>query len=413
MEIKRFVGLRNTTSNERLRNGELSLAQEVDLDNTGRLLTRKGYVGVNVNPGHSIFNNSQHTFLVQGTNLKAVEQDFSYTQLKVLSTDASVSYESVLDTTYYSNGVDTGRLLGRTPSKWGVDTPVGQPSSAPTTGTLPIGNYMYAITFVRNDGHESGTGIAGQINLPQGGGIAFTNIEVSTNPEVSGKMLYLSGTNGEILYRAAAIPNSLIQYNYLSDSLDLSIPLITQFEGPPPAGTIVRSYNGVMYVVSGDTVFFSKPYEYELFNRGFRFLRFPGSIAMLEIVDDGIFVGTADLGQESTGATWFLSGTRPDTFRSNPLYDYGVIEGTSVVSDASYFDSGPGDAETGTTRPAVVWTTRYGVCVGFNGGISKNLTEAKYSFPIAQRGAGLVRLHRGYVQYITTLQGIGAASNPF
>jgi hypothetical protein len=95
------------------------------------------------------------------------------------------------------------------------------------------------------------------------------------------------------------------------------------------------------------------------------------------------------------------------------VFDYGAIPGTGVKTLSAYFDTKTSDVgnaiEDGT--PAVVWSSRHGACVGFDGGRARNLTEAMYSFPAAQRGAGLVRQARGYVQYLSVLRGSGAANN--
>lgn len=418
MEIKRFKGLRNTTSPERFTPGDLATALDVEIDNTGRVISRQGFTQVSAVAAHSLYANHGVTLLVEGVGLKAVEADFSRTSLRTLSSSAYVSFESVGDTIYYSNGVDTGRLVGRSPLQWGVAVPIGQPAAAATGGDLPPGRYMYAMTFLRSDGHESGTGSAGAIDLPLGGGIHFTGMEVSTNPEVSDKILYLSSPSGEVMYRARIVPNASTTMLYTAGALDLTIPLHTQFAGPPPAGKLVRYYNGHMCVVAGDVVYYSDPYNLELFHQEGNFLRFPGQVALFESVNDGIYVATTDLAgddPETTGATWFLGGSRMDALKSLQVFDYGATPGTAARTLATYFDTVTGDRGDAVEAkaPAVVWASRHGVCAGFDGGQVRNLTEASYSFPIAQHGAGVVRQARGFVQYLSVLRGSGALNNNF
>lgn len=415
-EIKKFAGLRTTESPERLNVGELTTGLDIDITNSRKALSRRGFVQVNATALHSLYSNHRIATAVNGTSLVSIATDWSLTTLRALSTTAKVSYETLGDTIYYSNGTDVGRIVGSTPHSWGVTPPVGQPVATETVGALPPGRYLYAITFVRSDGHESGTGVSGQIDITHGG-ITFTRIEVSTNPDVVAKQLYLSATNGEILYQAALVPNALTAYTYNSDQLDLTIPLTTQFAGPPPAGTLVREYNGVVYVVSGSTVYYSDAYEPELFRQEKNFLQFPGRVVLFEAVNDGIYVGTADAGgddAESTGSVWFLAGGRPDKFVSSDLFDYGAIENTTVRTDASYFETEQAGETAGEQAyPIVIWSTRHGACVGRNGGAVSNLTEAKYSFPTAQRGAAFIRQDRGYVSYVVTLQGYGERTNAY
>jgi hypothetical protein len=415
MEIRGFSGLRNTTSPERLKPGELVTALDIDLDNTGRPLTRRGYTRVNAAGVHSLFSNHRLAMCVSGNVLSAIEYDFSLTPIKTLQSSDRLAAETVNDLVFYSNGVDTGRLIGRTPGNWGVTPPTGQPMATELPGTLPPGRYLYAVTFVRGDGHESGTGLAGQIDITRGG-IGFTNIAVSPDAEVKTKNLYISEANGEVMYLALSVSNTSTFATYQGSGLNLTIPLTTQFASPPPPSELMRVYNGVMYVAVEDVVYYSDPYNFELFRLDTNFLQFPGEVVMFEGVNDGVYVGTPDSGGddvESVGYIWFLSGDRPDQFKSTQLFDYGVIEDSAVKTDAAYFDAKQGDQAGEQAHPIIVWTTRHGVCVGRDSGSVQNLTEVQYSFPTAQRAAAIVRQDRGYVSYISTLQGPGALTNKY
>lgn len=416
MEIKRWTGIRNTYSDERLKPNELSVALNLDIDNSGRLLSRLGQTVINATASHSLYANDQIALLMQGAVLKVVEADGTLTTLATLSTDRPVSFETYAGVVYGSNGVDSFRLVGRAFRQWGVTPPVGQPVASATTGDLPPGLYMYAMTFRRTDGHESGTGVAGVIDLANGGGIAFSSLEVSTNPEVSDKILYVSSPNGELLHRARIVANNATTAVYRGYT-ELGAPLATQHAGPPPAGTMVRGFNGYLFVVDGDMAYFSDPHNLELFRLDTNYLRFPGQVALFEPVNDGLYVATVDVlgdDQNTAGSTWYLGGSRPDELKSHRLYDYGAVPGTAVRTLAAYFETNIAGEDRGENAgAAVVWTTRHGVVVGFDGGVSRNLTENKYSFPDAQRGVGMVRQSRGYVQYVVVMRGAGAANNEF
>lgn len=415
-EIKKWNGINNLEAPERLKMGQLATGVDVDIDNTNRVRTRMGFTQINATACHSLYANSLLSVLVQDKTLKRINDDLSLTTVTTLSTAAQVSFDTVGNFTFYSNGIDTGKFVGVNHSKLGVAVPVGQPAATAIPGSLPPGRYQYALTFLRADGHESGTGPAGYIDLPEGGGIFFSDIEVSTNTEVSGKMVYLSSPNGETMYRAIEVLPGATSALYTGDGMDLREPLTTQFAGPPPAGTIIRVYNGCLYVVVHDTVYYSDPYNFELFRLDSNFLRFPGKVGMFESVNNGLYVATVDAeGQESEGGgdTWFLGGTRPDELKSVQVYDYGVIEGTAVRTVASVFSEEDKVEQGSDSRPAVVWTTRWGVCMGLDGGVVENMTESKYSFPSASRGHAIVRAIRGYDQYLVTLQGPGSNSNQY
>jgi hypothetical protein len=376
-------------------------------------LSRLGQTIINSTPSHSLYANASIALLVQAGVMKRIEADGSLTSLLTLSNDDPVSYETVENRVFWSNGTDKGCLVGSAPQEWGITPPSNQPTATAGLGGLPAGRYLYALTFLRSDGQESGTGVAGQVDVGANGGIYFTNLEVSTNQEVYDKILYLSGTNGETLYRAAIIPNQATAYTYSGDATDLKVALRTQFASPPPAGNIVRYFNGILYVVAGDVVYFSDPYNPELFRFADRFLRFPGLVAVFECVKNGIFVATTDIegeDAESSAMTAYLAGSTPDDFEYSVVADYGAIPGTGTKCAASLLTS-PDATEAQRTGDAVVWTSRHGVCVGSNGGAVTNLTELRYSFPSAQRGVGMVRQHRGFVQYVNVLRGAGAANN--
>ena len=418
MEIKRFLGIRNTTSPERLKVGEMQAGTNVDTDNTGRLLSRDGTtLVVDAAGAHSLYANHVLAVMAVGTSLRMRRSATVWDEIATLTTSDPISYETVLDTVYFSNGTDKGRIVRGEVREWGITPPVSQPQATATTGSLPPGNYMYALTFVRSDGHESGTGLAGSIDLPNGGGIAFSDIEISTNPEINGKIVYISGSNGEVLFKALELPNTQPQATYSGSGLDMAIPLITQFAGPPPAGSIVRSYNGLMYVATGNVVYYSEPYAMELFHRDTDYLQFTAPVAMFEGVNDGVYVATVDSPgdeQESSAGTWFLSGPGPGKFQSVKMFDYGAIPGSSVLTQAAFFETQPqAEAEGQQGRPAVIWVTRHGVVLARDGGNIQNLTEAVYSFPSAASAAGMVRQHRGYVNYVVTLQGVGSANNKY
>jgi hypothetical protein len=145
------------------------------------------------------------------------------------------------------------------------------------------------------------------------------------------------------------------------------------------------------------------------------YLRFPDQVALFEYVGNGIYVATKDIEGDDTNTspmTWFLGGSSPEDFTSEVVMDYGAIPGTGAKVAASLI-SPPETDEQQRTGEAVAWTSRHGVCIGFHGGTVVNITESRYSFPSAQRGVGMVRQDRGFVQYLSVLQGTGSANNSF
>lgn len=408
MEIKKFLGLRNVTSAERYRPGELEVAQNLEIDDTGKLMTRRGVALLQAGSYHSLFSDGDLALVMLANVMYRINLDFSLTQLAVLSASARVSYNRQGNVVYFSNGVDKGRIDGQGSVRpWGIKNPVSQPVAAPTGGQLPPGRYMYALTFRRANGMEGGTGTAGVIELASTGGISFSSIESSTDVEVTDKIVYLSGANGTELYRAAVLPASAASYDFLGRESDLTARLDTQYVSPPPAGPIVEVYNGVAYVVVGSTAFHSDPYLFENFRIRDSFLTFPGQVTMFASVNDGIYVGTSD-------TVWFLKGGHPKgDMKSQVCFNYGAIPGTAVKTVEGVLKSVLEAEEGGPGGTMVMWTSPFGVCVGSKDGQVQNMTERQYSFPSASRGAAMVRHARGITIYLASLEGGGVAANKY
>lgn len=402
MEIRKFLGLRNVTSAERLRPGHLDVAENVDLDDTGKVLSRLGTSVAIAGSYHSLWADGDMCLLVSGQDLKRVNSDYSLTQVLRLGTARRVAYSRQGGTVYYSNGVDKGRIAQGAPGEWGIRPPVGQPVASATGGNLPAGRYQYALTFRRADRSESGTGIAGMVELSSPGGISFSSIESSSDAEVTSKCLYLSGPDGTELFRLAELANGDSVFSYRGSGSELSIRLETQFDNPPPAGDILEYYNGVMFAAVGNLVFHSKPYQLERFCFRDQWLQFPGAVTMFAAVNDGVYVSAGD-------STWFLAGDGPGKFESHLVFDHAAIPGTAVKTTVGELKDKDEASEGTPAGSAVFWTSPKGICMGADGGQALNMTETDYSLPGAARGAGLIRQARGYSQYLVSLEGTQSA----
>lgn len=406
MEIKKWLGLKNTTAPERLKPGELAVAQNVDIDNTYKIASRTGQKLVQTGSYHSLWATDGTCYVMVGQDLKRMTLDGTLSTLTRLTSGRRVCFTESNGVVYFSNAVDTGRIVNGEVREWGIRQPIGQPRADPYPGMLPAGRYLYAMTFLREDGLESGTGPIGMIELDRPGGILLSSLEISTNPEVSGKIVYLSTANGTKLYRAGVLPRVATTHAYMNNGTDLTVALNTEFVEPAPAGHIVEIHSGIAYVVDGNVAWYSDAYSFERFRRAeSRFLQLPGRISVFSAVGDGIFAAT-DKG------TWFFAGHEPSDMKAVQVSSYGAIEGTAVKIDSDIMDDeNTADQATAAVSPAVMWTSPFGIVVGKNGGEVVNLTFDKFGFPAAQRGAGVVRATRGFVQYVSTLQGTGAAPN--
>lgn len=380
-----FSGLRNDVTPERFGITDLALATNCDLDKSGRLARRAGFTQKMSGAVHSLWSDdAQSTCLfVQGAHLNQLHPDYSASAIMALGgIGARMSYCKTNDSVYFSNSVDTGILQNGATRTWGITVPP-LPGVALTVGSMPAGTYQFAMTYLREDGQESGAPLAGVIQVPDGGGLIFT-LPQSADLGVVRSVIYLSTPNGEELY--VALMTADVMDAYTGDTSELNLPLATQFLQPPPAGQLIGYYRGRMFVAVDDTLYPSEPFSYELFDYR-NYIQFDGRITLLAVMEDkersgdaqhsGLFVGT----DKSCGV---MVGAAPEDFQYVPKTAYGAILGALDYVDGSVF----GDNSLGA-RPLPMWLTTQGICIGKPDMEIQNLTRTKYGFTAAGQGAAL------------------------
>jgi len=393
MKFREFTGLRNDRPLERLGPTDLSVAENIDIDNSGAIALRDGFTAVPTVPaapthsawadGAELYSDGQPgaAFYVQGTVLYRLNADLTGTAIMSgLTADMPMFYKKVLDRIYFTNGKESGIYENGSVRSWGLSVPYPPGVTEIAGGGMLAGSYQIATTFVRSDGQESGATLAERIDIATDGAGLELGLPKSIDPDVVSKNVYLSTRNGDVLFLAMTVPNATLSASYMNDTSELNLPLLTQFMGPPPAGQVIGFYRNVLYVASGDVVYPSEEYNYELFDLR-KFIPFDGRITMFAtldgIADGGIFVGT----DRSCG---ILVGKGMSQFEYVPKVDYGAIEGSMVMVDGSLY----GDNSNGA-RLLPVWLTSRGICVGLPSLEIKNLTRTVYSIPAAGRGASL------------------------
>lgn len=403
----KFSGIRNNTPAENFAPEDLQAAVNCDVDNDQGIMTRNGQILRNAGTYHSLSPDWIATrgtcLLVDGTTLKRLRATSAtaYAMDTVrtgLTSGARLSQWLVNDCIYWCNGFETGVVQAGIARTFGIAPPSSQPVAAAIGGGLPAGRYRYAMTFLRNDGQESGTGLAATIDLTGQGGIGFSQIPVSDDPTVTDKAIYVTATNGEVMYQAIVIPNTDTTVNYLNAGYDLRLPLNTQFGCAAPIGHMLAWFKGKMIVAQGNVLWPSVSGRYELFMLDKEFLELESEINMLAPVEDGIFIG-AD-------RTYFMSGLWNGVPIRTVVAGYPAIPGTLAYEQGDYV----GD---GIAGRVAYWSSPRGHCIGANGGQFKNITESRYSFPSGQRGAGIVRQSQGINQYLAVIEGTGVANNAF
>jgi hypothetical protein len=398
VEYSQFLGLRNNVSANNFERTDLVEATNVDIDDSLVLSRRKGYSApVTAAIDRALWASGNVCLGVGANTLKQLLPDYSTRTLRTgLTPDRPLTYVAVGDRGYYANGVEKGCIRNGANHSWGLTVPP-MPVATATGGTLPAGEYQYAVTYLRDDGQESGTGRAGTLNLPSAGGIALSMIDPSDDTDVTHKVVYLSPVGGEVLYRVGVIPNAETTFT-VSEVRAGASPLRTQFLQPPPAGDQIAYRNGYMLVAKDTRLYPSEPYAPELFDYR-KALPFLSRITMVAPVKGGVWVGM----ENQLG---WLAGDVPEAWDYKVVADYGVVPGTLCFADAGLV----GDGQASGEIIAMFASTR-GLCAGLTGGRLLNMTETRFAYPIQPQGAGIVRRHRGIVQYLATMQGAETPGN--
>lgn len=400
-EHSKFLGLRNNVETEGFGLGDLDAALNVDINDELELMRRKGYGPVIISGiDRALWAISDVCLGVGSNNLKIVNADYSTTTLRTgLTPNRDLQFTNFGERIFYANGAENGVVQNGQHRTWGI-TPPGIPLAAATGGLLLAGDYQFAVTYIRQDGQESGTGRAGTLTLAAAGGIALSAIPISADPTVTMKNVYATSVGGKTLYRRGTIPNTQTTFTINAIQQD-SQPLLTQFLLPPPVGDFIEYYKGYMLVAKDNRLYPSKSYSPELFDyrEAIPFLDRIVMIAALNNKNDAAWIGTDNQVAQ-------LNGTDPTKWNYQVAADYGVIPGTLDYMDGELLGDG---ADKGNT--VAMFTTKRGICVGRSDGTFANLTQERVAFPSMDRGASVARRHRGMGQYVVTLEGIEVAGN--
>jgi hypothetical protein len=394
-----FRGLRNNVGTNTFAPGDLSVALNVDIDDALNAHRRRGFsAAVTTAVDRSIWAHGSVCLGVGNDALKLVNPDYTTKTLRAgLTSSRPLSYAALGGRVFWSNGVETGVVQNGENRSWGIASPT-MPAATLAAGTLPAGTYQYAVTYLRNDGQESGAPRAGVITLAADGGIALSSISVSNDPTVAYKAIYMTATNGETLFAVGMIPNDETTF-VVAETRQLASPLITQFLGPAPAGDFIAEFRGHLLVADGDRLHLSEPYAPELFDYR-KAVPFTDVIMMVAPMPDGsgVYIGTQNK------VVWMHGGS-PSSWEYREVAPYGVIPGT-----LTYSDGGVITPERASEKVAFFATQR-GLCVGSANGALTNMTESRFAYPIQAQGAGVVRRHRGMAQYLCTMIGPETAGN--
>ena len=391
-------GLNNIAREDLLDPRQLRKATNVDLLPGGHPRRRQGYTKV-LGDGHyhSLFATPNYLVFVKDGTLCVTNDAVNVEE--VAEDVRELTGVVINDEFYFSDGQTTGILSteGRL-RPLGIISPSRQPFvSAASEGGLFEGYYQVAITYLADDGRESGTGQAESVSVPEGGGISLSDIPQPEQGEVVAVRIYASDPNGENLYFRTSVPVGQTSYElgYLKSKKKLN----TQFHQAMPAGDHFQFANGRLYAAVSNTLVFSNAMNFGQYHSTDGYLMFATALVGFAASDTGVFVSDQT-------KVYFLEGTNPEQFSRREVQPSPAQRGTMTTVDGGLFN----ETLAGTRTP-VWWAQEGHLVIGLPDGTIQRINEADVAIPQYERGA-VAEVHReGVKQLVSVMKNPGMRSS--
>lgn len=355
---------RDTQTSGRLQ--QLEGADNVDLNDAGRVKRRPGQTLAVTGRTHSLWADGPDAFAVLLGNLQRLSDggaSLLRTTIRPGMPDLYVSYSRGANGhVYWTNGLELRRIVGNADRAASAAPLQRVPVISLAPGALAPGLYLVAITRADIDGESPAATV--QVQVPANGGLTFTASEPVR--------VYMSGPDGSILtHQATGTTVTIVTHNENGPRCE------TLNRAPMPAGTIVRHFNGRMLVARDNILFISDPYNYGLYDPARSFIPLPSPINMLEPTAGGVYIGADKV-------YWLTD------FTAAPLADvtpYPALPRSSGVSP---------------DKQEVFWLSEHGVVIGDATGTAKLPQDDRLAFGGATSGATLYRKQDGMTQIVGT-----------
>jgi hypothetical protein len=392
--FRQFEGINNVADTHRLKASELRGATNVYVDDSRAVVRREGYGAplASTAGAHSLFAADDVMLYRMGTSLYRLFPDRTSLEIATgFAAGAKMAYAPAPGRIFMSDGFTQRWTDGEVVRTWGIRPPTVQPSGAVAgQGKTPKGKYLFAVTYLRADGEESGTPASGSVELTGVSGINFTGIPVSAQADVSLKAIYLTKPNGKKLYRALVIPNATTTADYFGTTHDLSVELVTQFRREPPPGRVLAFFNGRMLVGDGRFLWYNPdPYKLELFS-AVKVRPQPSNVNSLAVMEDGVFVGLDTRIDFHAGAD-FEDASVSDKAK------YGACFGGVAYLEGNR-------AGNGLPGRAAIMVTKRGLAVCGNQGVFQNVTDSRYRYAVPNSVASVAREVNGFSQLVAVMR---------
>lgn len=376
VEFPRFLGENNRLPDSELRSQDgvyVRQAVNVRLTNRGTYERRDGYKKLfDGKKPSSLYSNGDRCFyLDDGTfyEIKVGQNlEFERVALKTgFRTDAELAYANTPLGVYFSDGLALYRVVGNRVATVNPIKPEA-PFLKKIEGVLPKGNYIFAVTWVNEEGDESPPSHYAQIELTEPGGVEV----VAYTPDGYKLNVYATNTNGTTLYLQT---NTIFSAIILNNSKTIE----PAEDAALPAGDLLGYFNGRLLSVKGPYLFYSEPFHLDRYNRATGFIGFSDKISVIMPTDEGLYV-VAD-------KTYFLEGRDITQQNFKEVLPYGGVFGTGCRGkDGEY-----------------CWMSPLGFIKANGMGEVENVQVKKVGVVQCERGNTIFVKQHGKEEFLTTL----------
>jgi len=181
--IGRFNGLRNKQQSRRLEPGDLTVASNIDVDDTGGIILRPGFIkSLDLTSVTAAFttHDERRAFVVDNGNLILIHPGLSS---EIIAMGMSTGYIHWVEIGKFVV-LSTGHIIDgmNNVTSWRIETPL-QPKVSVVSGNLPAGQYKVAVAYADLSGREGGASDILTLDVPTDSGLTIAP-EFLTNDRV-------------------------------------------------------------------------------------------------------------------------------------------------------------------------------------------------------------------------------------
>lgn len=397
------LGLNNLDREDSLPRGQLRVGTNIDIYSNGKVRSRPGATlrDATAAGGNSLWGNKLIAlYRLDDALYRFVPgQPAGAPLITGLNEASDMVFHTVGSLVYVSDGYFAHRIdpYALTAAPWGVASPDWQPTlTANAAGALDAGAYQVAATFMTASGEESGTIIAGVVDLPNGGDIDLTNIPQPYEPHVTHINFYVTTANGTVLSWHSRVPVGTTSHTIGRQQLGRRLE--TQFLMSMTAGQCAGFHNGVFYVGDGNMLKWSPPNNYGQWDARTDYLEFEHDIDTISSA--GPASGGGGLFVSAGRETYYLPGDQPKDFKQvDAACGAQRGSGEHIPGDSFGMEGMPSYA-------VPVWVDLDGMfCIGLADGSIIRPTKSRFAMGLGDTAVTFVRSLRGVHQYVIGMPG--------